>query len=611
MDLRDLLDQPTSTERAAVDDLLGSAPSGWDGGEITPLDGHVAYGGHEARARRHLLLPALHAVQDAVGSVSKGALGYISTRLTVPPAEAYGVATFYALIDTRPRPATLIHVCDDIVCSRYGAEALKQSIEAEIGTPGATTSVGGSNVGWVPSPCLGQCDRAPAAMVHRAGTGYQNVAPAQLATLTGLQFDELPPGLIHQDRSTLTLLRRIGVVDAGSLDAYRSSGGYETLARAITMGRQDVVTALETSGLRGRGGAAFPIGLKWRGVAEAAGEEKYIIANGDESEPGTFKDRILMEGDPFAVVEAMTIAGFATGATKGFAYVRGEYPVAERRLSGAVDQAREAGLLGADVAGAGFAFDIEIRRGAGAYICGEETALFASIEGLRGEPRQKPPFPTEHGVFGKPTSVNNIETMVAALAVLDMGAEQFAAIGTERSTGPKLFCISGDVARPGLYEVPFGTTLRDLIVLAGGLREGNEVGAVLVGGAAGSFVDGDTLDMELTFEGAAEARTGLGSGAVIVFDETTDFGPVLRRIAQFFRDESCGQCVPCRIGTVRQEEALARLAADRPLGTLTDELGRLDDLAKVMTDASICGLGQTAASAIQSAFRLGLVGAAR
>jgi NADH-quinone oxidoreductase subunit F len=380
------------------------------------------------------------------------------------------------------------------------------------------------------------------------------------------------------------------------------------LARAITMGREGVIAALERSGLKGRGGAAFPIGLKWRGVADAAGDIKYVIANGDESEPGTFKDRILMEGDPFAVVEAMTLAGFATGASKGFAYVRGEYPVAERRLIGAVEQARSAGLLGADVAGAGFEFDIEIRRGAGAYICGEETALFASIEGERGEPRQKPPFPTEKGVFGKPTSVNNIETLVAALAVLDMGAEQFAAIGTERSTGPKLFCISGDVARPGLYEIPFGTTLRRLIELAGGIRDGNGVGAVLVGGAAGSFVDSDTLDMELTFEGAAAAHTGLGSGAVIVFDDTTDFGPVLRRIAQFFRDESCGQCVPCRIGTVRQEEALARLAANTPLGGVADEMQRLEDLARVMTDASICGLGQTAASAVQSAFRLGLVG---
>jgi NADH-quinone oxidoreductase subunit F len=605
MDLRILLDQPTPAERAAVDGMLGAPTTGWEGGHFSGVDGHVAYGGHEARARRHLLLPALHAVQDAAGSVSKGALCYICERLTLPPAEAYGVATFYALIDTRPRPSTLIHVCDDIVCSRYGADELKTAIEAELGSPGSN----GSGVGWVPSPCLGQCDRAPAAMVHTAGAGYSNVAPAESGSLTSLVFHELPPWLIHQDPSELTLLRRIGVVDPSSLGAYRDSGGYETLARAISMGREDVIETLEESGLRGRGGAAFPIGLKWRGVAEATGDEKYVIANGDESEPGTFKDRILMEGDPFAVVEAMTIAGFVTGATKGFAYVRGEYPVAERRLTGAVEQARAAGLLGTDVAGAGFDFDIEIRRGAGAYICGEETALFASIEGHRGEPRQKPPFPTEKGVFGRPTSVNNIETLVAALAVLDMGAEEFASIGTERSTGPKLFCISGDVARPGLFEVPFGTTLRELIDLAGGVREGNDVGAVLVGGAAGSFVDADTLDMELTFEGATAAQTGLGSGAVIVFDDTTDFGPVLRRIAQFFRDESCGQCVPCRIGTVRQEEALARLAADQPLGGVAEEMLRLDDLARVMTDASICGLGQTAASAVQSAFRLGLMGA--
>jgi NADH-quinone oxidoreductase subunit F len=497
----------------------------------------------------------------------------------------------------------MIHVCDDIVCSRYGADDLKRSMEAELGSHAGN----GSGIGWVPSPCLGQCDRAPAAMAHTAGSGYRNIAPARPGQLTSLQFDELPPGLIHQDRSTLTLLRRIGVVDPDSLEAYRESGGYRMLSRAISMGRVGVIEALERSGLRGRGGAAFPIGLKWRGVADAAGDVKYVIANGDESEPGTFKDRILMEGDPFAVIEAMTIAGYATGATTGFAYVRGEYPVAERRLRNAVEQATTAGLLGPDVADAGFAFDIEVRRGAGAYICGEETALFASIEGHRGEPRQKPPFPTEKGVFAKPTSVNNIETLVASLAVIDMGAEEFASIGTERSTGPKLFCVSGDVARPGLYEVPFGTTLRRLTDLAGGIRDGNAVGAVLVGGAAGSFVSPLQLDIELTFEGAAAAHTGLGSGAVIVFDDTTDFGPVLRRIAQFFRDESCGQCVPCRIGTVRQEEALARLAADAPLGTRAEEMERLDDLARVMTDASICGLGQTAASAVQSAFRLGLV----
>ena len=606
MDIRNLLEGPTEVERAAVDDLLGPPQSGWDGGHFTGLDGHVAYGGHAARARRHLLLPALHAVQDAVGSVSKGALGYISERLTVPPAEAYGVATFYALIHTGSRSPTLIHVCDDIVCARNGADELKSALEQELGPAGAA----GSGIGWTPSPCLGQCDRAPAALTHAAGSGYRNAAPANAAGLIGLTFDELPTGLIRQDGDDLHLLRRIGEIDPESLASYRQSGGYAGLEKAIAMGRDDLMSALDESGLRGRGGAAFPIGIKWRGVAEADGGMKYVIANGDESEPGTFKDRVLMEGDPFAVIEAMTIAGFATGATKGFAYVRGEYPVAERRLASAVDQARHAGMLGPDVAGAGFDFEVEVRRGAGAYICGEETALFASIEGQRGEPRQKPPFPTEKGVFGRPTSVNNIETLVAVLAVLEMGAAEFAAIGTERSTGPKLFCISGDVTRPGLYEVPFGTTLRQLMTLAGGVRDGAGVGAVLVGGAAGSFVDSGTLDMELTFEGAAAAQTGLGSGAVIVFDDTTDFAPVLRRIAQFFRDESCGQCVPCRIGTVRQEESLARLAAGNPLGGVTEERQRLDDLALVMTDASICGLGQTAASAVQSALRLSLPGAA-
>jgi NADH-quinone oxidoreductase subunit F len=605
MDLRALIDRPTTEERQAVDSLLGEPSSGWDGGQFSALDGHLAYGGHEARARRHLLLPVLHAVQDAVGSISKGALGYISERLTVPPAEAYGVATFYALLDTAPRSPTVIHVCDDIVCLQQGASELKLAMEQRLGPEGGA----GLESSWVSSPCLGQCERAPAALVHTAGTGYRNVAPAGAAMLEELAFDELPAGLIHQDPSGLTLLSRIGVVDPDNLASYRRSGGYQTLQAGLELGREGIIEALDRSGLRGRGGAAFPIGMKWRGVAEAEGEEKYIIANGDESEPGTFKDRILMEGDPFAVVEAMTIAGYATGATKGFLYVRGEYPVAERRLINAIDQARGEGLLGTDVAGAGFDFDVEVRRGAGAYICGEETALFASIEGLRGEPRQKPPFPTEKGVFGKPTSVNNIETLVAVLAVLEIGPDEFAAIGSERSTGPKLFCISGSVSQPGLYEVPFGTTLRGLITLAGGVRDGLGVGAVLVGGAAGSFVDEGSIDMELTFEGAAAAGAGLGSGAVIVFDDQTDFGPILRRIARFFRDESCGQCVPCRIGTVRQEEALARLAAGRPLGSRADEESRLNDLARVMTDASICGLGQTAASAVQSAVRLGLHGA--
>jgi NADH-quinone oxidoreductase subunit F len=370
------------------------------------------------------------------------------------------------------------------------------------------------------------------------------------------------------------------------------------LAKAREIGPEVVIAELKVSGLKGRGGAAFPIGIKWEGVRNAPGNEKYVIANGDESEPGTFKDRLLMEGDPFAVVEAMIIYGYVTGASQGYIYVRGEYPSAERRLRNAIDQTGQAGLLRE--------FQLEVRRGAGAYICGEETALFASIEGHRGEPRQKPPFPTTHGVFGKPTGINNIETLLATLEVIANGGEAFAAIGTEQSTGTKLFCVSGAVEKAGVFEMVFGATLGDLLVLAGGIKGGKELGAVLMGGAAGVFADDSALDVPLTFEHTRDAGTTMGSGAIIFFDDSTDFGPVLRRIAQFFRDESCGQCVPCRIGTVRQEETLTRLASGETVGSASDELQRLNDLALVMTDASICGLGQTAASAIQSAMKLGL-----
>jgi len=572
-----MLDRPSEAETIAIDSVVGS-PS--------EPNGRVVFGGHAARAQRHLLLPALHAVQDATGSVSKGALGYISDRLTVPPAEAYGVATFYALFNTDQPGGPTTHICDDIVCAQYGADDLCAALD-QAGTD------------YERSPCLGQCDRAPAAMFHQPGVGYGNVAPVDQDSVGEATFDELSPGLIHQDPSELTLLRRIGVVDPTSLDAYVESAGFQALAKTRELAPEAIIAELKTSGLKGRGGAAFPIGIKWEGVRNADGDKKYVIANGDESEPGTFKDRLVMEGDPFAVVEAMIIYGHVTGASQGYIYVRGEYPTAERRLGSAIEQSKSAGLLGD--------FELEVRRGAGAYICGEETALFASIEGYRGEPRQKPPFPTTHGVFGKPTGINNIETLLATLEVIANGGEAFAAIGTEQSTGPKLFCVSGAVEKPGVYEVAFGATLGELLVLAGGIKAGNELGAVLMGGAAGVFADESALDVPLTFEHTREAGTTMGSGAIVVFDDQTDFGPVLRRIAQFFRDESCGQCVPCRIGTVRQSEALMRLGSGNTVGSADDETKRLDDLALVMTDASICGLGQTAASAIQSAIKLRLI----
>ncbi|MGH9003842.1 MAG: complex I 51 kDa subunit family protein, partial [Acidimicrobiia bacterium] len=402
---------------------------------------------------------------------------------------------------------------------------------------------------------------------------------------------------------SLVLLRRVGVVDPTSLDDYRAHGGYGALRQAVALGPTGVIREVTDSKLVGRGGAAFPAGRKWAAVAAQPVRPHYLVCNADESEPGTFKDRVLLEGDPFSVLEAMTIAGWATGCERGFIYLRGEYPRALQTLERAIATAYDRGFLGTDVMGLGFTFHVEIRRGAGAYICGEETAIFNSIEGYRGEPRNKPPFPVEVGLFGRPTVVNNVETLVNVLPILERGAAAYAAIGTDRSTGPKLFCVSGPVARPGVYEVSFGVTLADLLELAGGMAAGRSLQGVLMGGAAGAFVAPDGLDMPLTFEGASAAGATLGSGVVMVVDDSVDLAGFLLRIAAFFRDESCGQCVPCRVGTVRQEEILERLCAGAPLSSVADELALLADVGAAMRDASICGLGQTAASAIDSAIK--------
>ena len=317
----------------------------------------------------------------------------------------------------------------------------------------------------------------------------------------------------------------MGVADPEDLDDYREHGGYQSLRLALALGPEGVLREVKESGLKGRGGAAFPMGIKWEAVAKAPVRPHYVVCNADESEPGTFKDRILMEDDPFAVVEAMTIAGFATGSEKGFIYVRGEYPLAAMRLQKAIDIATKRGFLGVDVMGEGFEFGIEIRKGAGAYICGEETALFNSIEGFRGEPRNKPPFPTQEGLFGKPTVVNNVETLVNVLSIVRDGGPAFAAAGTKDSTGSKLFCLSGHVARPGLYEVPFGTTLVELLEKAGGVAGGRELQTLLLGGAAGSFVGPDELEVPLTFEGTRAIGASLGSGVVMVFARPSRHAP--------------------------------------------------------------------------------------
>ncbi|HLW37212.1 MAG TPA: NAD(P)H-dependent oxidoreductase subunit E, partial [Candidatus Eremiobacteraceae bacterium] len=502
MDLHFTNAEATPTERAAVDGLLGPPPSAWEGADhANASESHVAFGDGASGSRRTLLLPVLHALSGRIGWISEGALNYVCRRLDVPPAEAYGVASFYALFSLKPRPPVVLHVCDDIACLANGAAEVCAELARTLGPSGQPVAAG--QACWLRSPCLGLCERAPAALLATSGAQSREAALAPVtaasasAALNGEPLPQVSLALPQTGQPQLRLLQRIGRVDPSSLESYRAAGGYAALRRALGLGPKGVIAEITTSKLVGRGGAAFPTGRKWEAVAAEAARPHYLVCNADESEPGTFKDRVLMEYDPYAIIEAMTIAAFAGGCERGYAYVRGEYPLASRRLAAAVDAARANGLLGNDILGSGFAFDIELRRGAGAYICGEETALFNSIEGYRGEPRNKPPFPVQKGLFGKPTIVNNVETLVNVLDIVLHGGAAFASVGTPDSTGTKLFCLSGNIACPGLYEVAFGTTLRELLELAGGVAGSRPLQAVLLGGAAGAFVRPDELDTPL------------------------------------------------------------------------------------------------------------------
>ncbi len=614
MDLHLTEHQPTSAERAAVDGVLGPPESGWDGGQRrVEVDSRASF---NPTSRRDLLLPVLHAIQSRNGWISPGALNYVALRMNLPPAEIHGVASFYAMLSLSPRAPIVAHVCDDIACLTRGADALCRELEKAAGPAGSSGAQ--NRATWLRSPCLGLCERAPAALISTAGESSRErvVAPATSSAIQSALRDaelrKLPPepDILNAEISVpqsggpqLHLLRRIGKVDPSSLDDYRRLGGYEALRVAMEIGPEKIVREVIDSRLLGRGGAAFPTGKKWEALLlrRGSGRPHYVVCNADESEPGTFKDRVLMEGDPFAILEGMTIAALAVGAEKGFIYIRGEYPLAAERLAHAIKTARAQGFLGQRILGSSLQFDVEIRRGAGAYICGEETALFNSIEGYRGEPRNKPPFPTQAGLFREPTVVNNVETLVNVPEIILKGGAAYSRIGTEQSTGHRLLCLSGHVRRPGVYEIQFGATLRNVIDLAGGVGGNGKLQAVLLGGAAGTFVSPSELDTPLTFEGTRTIGATLGSGVIMLFDDSTDLKLILLRIAEFFREETCGQCVPCRVGVTRQKEALERLIEKKPLGSNEQELRLLQEMAQAMRDASICGLGQTASSALLSA----------
>ena len=398
------------------------------------------------------------------------------------------------------------------------------------------------------------------------------------------------------------VLERAGLIDPESIEDYITHDGYQALGKALTeMTPAAVIAELERSGLQGRGGAGFPAGLKWKFVSKAVGAKKYVICNADESEPGTFKDRLVLEGDPHSIVEALAIAAYAVGADEGYIYVRGEYQLAQTRLQQAIEQAREMNLLGKNIFGTDFNFDLHVHSGAGAYICGEETALIESIEGKRGEPRARPPYPTTHGLWGKPTLVNNVETLANVGAIIRQGADWYRKFGTPKSPGTKVYTILGNVNVTGVIEVPMGITLREVITIYGkGMKNGAQFKLAQTGGSSGSIIPATLQDTPMDFESFQKAGVSLGSGALLVCDDDTCVIDLAKVLMNFFKNESCGKCTPCRIGTYQAYQLLDKISQGD--GT-QDDLARLQLLAESLTALSNCGLGQTASVPIRDVLK--------
>ena len=535
----------------------------------------------ELGGREESLIPVLEKAQALYGALSLPVYQHIAKKLKMPVNKVYSTATFYALFATAPEEEHVIRVCRDGACALHGADAVYEAGREALGDQVASYS------------CLGHCHAGPAAMVddfivtHLTPESWSGEWPPAV---------DLSPVPMLTPEPERRLLARIGQIDPESLDDARAASAYAGLERALRdFSPQQVIDEVIASGLQGRGGAGFPTGRKWAFTAAAEGEPKYIICNADESEPGTFKDRALMEGDPHRVIEGIILAGYAVGAGHGVIYIRGEYAVAHHRLERALEQARAAHLLGENILGSDFSFDIELHRGHGAYICGEETALIESLEGKPGKPRIRPPYPPTYGLWGKPTVVNNVETLANVPDILTLGAEGY------RQAETKLYCISGHVTTPGLIEAPLGLTLGRAIEIAGGVKDGGAFNFALTGGAAGTFVGPEALDTPLTFSSAREAGVSLGSGALLVADDSARLIDMMQNVMAFFSRESCGHCFPCRHGTLRSAETLERLARDQ--GEAGD-LDYLSDLAQNLAVASFCGLGQGAAIPLRSGLAL-------
>ena len=507
-------------------------------------------------------------------------------------------------------------VCGGTGCSSSGSAELIKRFEEQIAKNGLDREVKVVRTG-----CFGLCEAGPVVIVYPEGTFYSRIRPDDVDEIVSehLLKGRIVQHLVYKEKADeeqhVTLdnidfyrpqmrlaLRNCGVIDPENIDEYIAFDGYRALAKVLTeMTPEQVISEVLKSGLRGRGGAGFPTGKKWQFAAASKADQKYMICNADEGDPGAFMDRSVLEGDPHSVLEAMAIGGYAIGASEGYIYVRAEYPIAVKRLEIAINQAREYGLLGKNIFGSGFDFDIFIRLGAGAFVCGEETALMHSIEGGRGEPKPKPPFPAVRGLFDKPTNINNVETLANIPQIILKGADWFASIGTEKSKGTKVFALGGKINNTGLVEVPMGTPLRDIIYkIGGGIPGGKKFKAVQTGGPSGGCIPADYLDIAIDYDSLTAIGSMMGSGGMIVMDEDNCMVDIARFFLDFTVDESCGKCTPCRIGTRRMLEILERIVEGK--GEEGD-IEKLEALAKNIKATALCGLGQTAPNPVLSTLK--------
>ena len=509
-------------------------------------------------------------------------------------------------------------ICGGTGCTSSGSMKVQEALAAELKAYGLQ-----DEISIVRTGCFGLCENGPVMIVYPEGSFYSRVTPEDVKEIVSEHLLKgrivqrlLYKDSVDEDNNTIksldetpfykkqkrVALRNRGIINPEIIDEYIAYDGYQALGKVLTeMKPEDVIETLKASGLRGRGGAGFPTGVKWSFAAVQPGPDKFVCCNADEGDPGAFMDRSVLEGDPHVVIEAMTIAGYAIGAHQGYIYVRAEYPIAVKRLKIAIGQAREYGLLGKDILGSGFDFDLDIRLGAGAFVCGEETALMTSIEGKRGEPRPRPPFPAVKGLFQKPTILNNVETYANIPQIILKGPEWFASMGTEKSKGTKVFALGGKIKNTGLVEIPMGTTLREVVEeIGGGIPNGKKFKAAQTGGPSGGCIPAEHFDVPIDYDNLIAIGSMMGSGGLIVMDEDNCMVDIAKFFLEFTVDESCGKCTPCRIGTRRMHEILDRITKGQ--GTLED-LDKLEELAKYIKANSLCGLGQTAPNPVLSTMR--------